>query len=68
MIIKYLGRGRFSNKAGYTATSVAHGWTSNAGEGHKSIWAWAVCSRLKKLNNAKKEKRGPTDIAGCRVA
>ena len=59
------------NKAGYTATPVACRGAGAVLE--KVTGAFGGSSKLKKLKNAKKVKRGqptdrPTDIAGCKVA
>ena len=51
-------------KAGYTATLVACGWVGAVLEKVTR----ASAHKLKKLKNAKKVRRGPTDIVGCRVA
>ena len=59
-----------SNKTGYTATPVTCGWAGAVLE--KVIGHQGRSSKLKKIKNAEKVKRGQTDqptvIAGCRVA
>ena len=47
------------NKAGYTASPVACGWAGAVIE--RVTKAFGQCSKLKKLKNTIKVKRGPTD-------